>query len=496
MWPPQNPALRQWLTREGWAHLHASVKPTEIWQEFEQAMFRVAIPGLVLLGFGIYWVGGILGFWSGGLSNNQRHALWFTIGFFLFGVCVGLWILAHPHVSEKRRYTGIFADNAGNTYFMAVSGELGAAVFAVYLFVTFGNGFRYGRRHLFVSQALSLNRVRDRLLVLRLLDTAQMGHRRNPPCHDLSALRHPPPKGEGLTGKKQAEEANKAKDRFLANMSHEMRTPLNGVIAMADILRDRGLNESQREITETLSNSGQLALAQIEDVLDMAKIEAVCVELETAPFDLGRLLTSTVKVLLPQARYKGLAVITDIEPGASRWFVGDQHHLRQVVLNLLSNAVKFTERGEVSLRARVLETAHDVARVRIEVEDTGIGIAPEKQAAIFEPFTQADDSVTRVYGGTGLGTTIARQLAPLMGGKLGLSSAVGAGSTFWFELPLQHSEAKGIDYVAELAGTVKASTAAHAIGASTGASVHKIRGARVLVAEDNPTQRARDAADP
>ncbi len=114
--------------------------------------------------------------------------------------------------------------------------------------------------------------------------------------------------------KKQAEEANKAKGQFLANMSHEMRTPLNGVIAMADILRETGLNESQREITETLSNSGQLLLAQIEDVLDMAKIEAGRVELETAPFDLGRLLTSTVKVLLPQARYKGLAVITDIAP--------------------------------------------------------------------------------------------------------------------------------------------------------------------------------------
>ena len=135
-----------------------------------------AIPGLVLLGFGIYWVGGVLGFWSGGLSDNLRHALWFTIGFFLFAVCVGLWILAHPHVSEKRRYTGIFADNAGNTYFMAVSGELGAAVFAIYLFVTFGNGFRYGRRHLFSVAGALRNRVRDRLLVLRLLDSAQMGH--------------------------------------------------------------------------------------------------------------------------------------------------------------------------------------------------------------------------------------------------------------------------------------------------------------------------------
>jgi two-component system sensor histidine kinase RpfC len=470
-------------------HSFASVKSPQLEPEFEQAKLRIAVPSLVLLGFLGYWLGGVLGFWQGKLSDNQEHALWFTIGFFLFAVGLALWILAHPHISEKRRYTGIVADNAGNTYFMLVSGEVGAAVFAVYLFVTFGNGFRYGRRHLLVSQLLSLAGfgivwwysefwsrhpwVATGIIVAMLALPRYIAYLQ----------------GKLDKAKRQAEEANKAKDRFLANMSHEMRTPLNGVIAMADILRETGLNESQREITETLSNSAQLLLAQIEDVLDMAKIEAGGVQLEAAPFDLGRLLTATVKVLLPQARYKGLAVNTDIEPAASRWFVGDQHHLRQVVLNLLSNAIKFTERGEVSLRARVVDSAHEISRVRIEVQDTGIGIAPDKQVKIFEPFAQADDSVTRVYGGTGLGTTIARQLVRLMGGELGLKSAVGLGSTFWFELPLQQSEAKGIDYVAELASTVKATTAAHSLAAGTGASVHKIRGARVLVAEDNPTNQ-------
>ncbi len=228
----------------------------------------------------------------------------------------------------------------------------------------------------------------------------------------------------------RADEANASKDRFLANVSHEMRTPLNGVIAMADLLRETSMNESQREIVQTLGTSAQLALAQIEDVLDMAKLQAGRVNIETRPFDFGRFITETVKVILPQARYKKLEVNTNVAEDAARWFVGDSHHLRQVLLNLLSNAVKFTERGEISLSARVVNTVDAVSMMRIEVRDTGIGIDPSKQTEIFEPFAQADDSITRVYGGTGLGTTIARQLVGLMGGTIGLESQVGQGFRF------------------------------------------------------------------
>jgi hypothetical protein len=160
------------------------------------------------------------------------------------------------------------------------------------------------------------------------------------------------------------------------------------------------------------------------------------VHIENAPFDLTKLVTSTAKVLLPQARFKGLRVDIEIEPAAARWFIGDSHHTRQVLLNLLANAVKFTERGCVVVRAMRIESETQETRVRIEVKDTGIGIPEGKQAAIFEPFTQADDSITRVYGGTGLGTTIARQLVNLMGGEIGLESSVGQGSCFWFEVPL------------------------------------------------------------
>jgi two-component system sensor histidine kinase RpfC len=259
---------------------------------------------------------------------------------------------------------------------------------------------------------------------------------------------------------------------------------------MADLLRETALDESQREIVETLSTSGQLALAQIDDVLDAAKIEAGRVEIESKPFDLEKFLVATVKVIAPQARYKGLTTETDVDEAARRWFVGDPHHLRQVLLNLLANAVKFTQRGSVKLRAFVKEAANDVALIRIEVEDTGIGIPANKQATIFEPFTQADDSITRVYGGTGLGTTIARQLVSLMGGTIGVVSAEGTGSIFWIELPMPLAEERGFDLTEELAvATRVVPSPAVAAGYAQSATVHKLRGARVLVADDNPTNQ-------
>jgi two-component system sensor histidine kinase RpfC len=172
-----------------------------------------------------------------------------------------------------------------------------------------------------------------------------------------------------------------------------------------------------------------------------------------------------------------------------RWFSGDSHHLRQVLLNLLSNAIKFTERGEVTLFVRINGDSSEEARVRVEVRDTGIGIPAAKQAIIFDPFTQADDSITRVYGGTGLGTTIARQLFALMEGKIGVVSTVGVGSTFWFEVPLRYAEPIGIDLTAEVADSARLSAAAAALAAQLPPKVTKIRGARVLIAEDNPTNQ-------
>src|SRR5258706_7097549 len=392
------PMIRKWITRDGLRSLMAAAPRPEL----EQSLLRVAIPFLAAL-----WLLGDLVF-TGDLEPGEWHGLYVALGFLSFALALTVHILAtgdkYHRVTICRRFLGIIADNAVNTYFMLVMGEGGAVVVGVYLFVTFGNGFRFGRLYLHVSQALSLIGFS-----VVLWFSSFWSHHLAVGSGFLVAMVVLPfyvgVLAERITeAKKRADEANAAKGRFLANVSHEMRTPLNGVIAMTDLLRETQLAESQREIVETLSTSAQLALAQIEEILDAAKIEAGKVQLEARPFDLGKLLTGAAKVILPQARYKGLVVNTEVALGTTSWFQGDAHHLRQVLLNLLSNAVKFTEQGAITLRARVANAVNGVAMIRLEVCDTGIGIPQTKQAAIFEAFTQADDSVTRVYGGAGVGT--------------------------------------------------------------------------------------------
>ncbi|HXX85717.1 MAG TPA: ATP-binding protein [Casimicrobiaceae bacterium] len=452
--------------------------------EFNQAKLRVGLIGLVYA----YLL--VLVYHDGEVSAAEQQSVLVGASFVIVSIAIAARVLLSPaNVSIPRRVFGMVCDNAATTYFLLQFGEKGAIVIFVYLFITFGNGLRYDRRHMNICQAMAL--LGFALVVWLSPFWSQHLWLAGTFGFLLAVL----PFYVGSLAekikeeKRRADEANQAKGRFLANVSHEMRTPLNGVIAMADVLRETSLNDAQSEIVTTLSNSANLLLAQIEDVLDIAKIEAGRIQIEVAPFDFGTLLTNAIKVVLPQARYKGLAVHTNIAPDASRWFVGDENHLRQVLLNLLSNAVKFTENGEVTVRARVLDTVNGVAKVRVEVQDTGIGIAPDKQVAIFEAFAQADDSITRVYGGTGLGTTIAKQLITLMGGQLGLHSVQGVGSTFWFEVPLPISEPRGLDLTAELTTTLKTAGLSQALAASQGPRVRKIHGARVLVADDNPTNQ-------
>ena len=447
--------------------------------ELEQAVLRVALVSLVY----VYVVWSVFG--DGSLHQDERQFLSVGAGFVILGVAILVRVMTTDKTSFPRRVLGMLADNGATTYCLIQMDEGGAFVLGVYLFVAFGNGFRFGRAHLHASQALSIVGF-GAVLIL----SPFWSHHLVVGMGFMTALIILPfyvaVLAQRITeAKKRADEANQAKGRFLANMSHEMRTPLNGVIAMADVLRETNLSESQREIVETMTTSAHLLLAQIEDVLDMAKIEAGRIAVEARPFELANLVTSTVKVMLPQARYKGLVINTFIGPDASRWWTGDPHHIRQVLLNLLANAIKFTHEGEVTLRVAVEEGTNDQIQVRFEVSDTGIGIPDEKQATIFEPFTQADDSITRMYGGTGLGTTIARHLVRAMGGEIGLTSKVGLGSTFWFLLPLSQADPQGVDLTAST--ITPAFLASQPIAPS--ASVHKLRGARILVAEDNPTNQ-------
>jgi len=418
--------------------------------EHEQGILRLIICGLAF----VYLL-------PDALAHHDDLALYVTTTFVGLALVIFLWIAYSRRTSAARRVFAQFVDVTAISTCMLLFGEAAAPMFLLYLWVTLGSGFRFGAAYLLSELAMSVVgfgivlyangfwRAHIAVGIGLLVGMFAVS------LYVLTLVRRM------FDAVARAEAANLAKRRFISMVSHELRTPLNAIIGMADLLRDTPLSREQADMLQTLRSSSRVMLGLVEDVLDFSKIEAGKVLVEKTDFDLHALVNSTCRIVSAQAAAKGVDFVVSIMPEVPPAVLGDPQHLRQVLINLAGNAVKFTENGSVTVHVSVLAETETAVRLKFSIRDTGIGIAPQAQGKIFESFAQADESTTRRFGGTGLGTTIAKQLVGLMGGRIGVESALGLGSTFWVEVELEKQPERA--------------------GAASGEMNPELRGARVLL---------------